>query len=555
MKHDGIDNAQPPEWAKDCDDFFNHAPCGFHSLDDHGVVLRINDTELRWLGYTREECEGKLNFLDFLTGSSQETFRRNFPVFKSRGWLHSLELELLRKDGSTFPALISATAVYGSDGIFRRSRSVVFDLTGRKEAEREHSFLAAIVSASDDAIIGKTMEGIIVSWNPGAERLYGYSGVEIIGRSITTLAPPDRVDEIPDILMTISHGGRVDHFETVRVRKDGSAVDVSLSISSITDAAGKIIGASSIARDISSRKRMDAAIKLNAAVFASTSEGIIITDEKGIIRSVNQAFETITGYTASDAVGRNPRFLKSGRHDITEYRHLWATLLNEGQWRGELWNKRKNGEIYPQETVINAIRDEQGRLAHFVSIFSDITIRKQAEELLRRLSVTDGLTGLTNRRALDETLDREWRRAMRAHAPLSFLMLDIDYFKKFNDSYGHPQGDECLKRVANVLLNIIHRPGDLAARLGGEEFAVVLPNANTHDALKVAETIRATVEGLNIPHEKSEAAGRVTVSIGIASLIPRQNSAAAELIAQADKALYLAKLNGRNRVEISPMES
>jgi len=191
-----------------------------------------------------------------------------------------------------------------------------------------------------------------------------------------------------------------------------------------------------------------------------------------------------------------------------------------------------------------------GQLAGYLLVAHDTTDRKQLEETLLNLSYQDGLTGIANRRRFDERLEQEWRRAIREHQPLTLVMVDIDYFKNYNDLYGHPAGDDCLKKIARVLLEASGRPGDVAARYGGEEFASILPNTTRVGAEKVAEQIRSRVEGLEIPHAHSQVSPWVTVSVGVITHVPTSSEDSNLLLEGADRALYKAKQQGRNRVVV-----
>jgi diguanylate cyclase (GGDEF)-like protein len=226
---------------------------------------------------------------------------------------------------------------------------------------------------------------------------------------------------------------------------------------------------------------------------------------------------------------------------------MWQTLQETGTWKGNFWNRRKNGEVYPQSTTINAIRNDRGEITQYCGIFSDVTEQMKLEATLRMLSSTDGLTGLANRRTFDDTMQREWRRAQRGNYPMAVIIADIDHFKKFNDTYGHLAGDECLKKVATALKNAVRRAGDLAARYGGEEFVLLMPMTTVSEATQIAEDIRTSVESMKIRHEKSGVNDFVTLSLGAAALVPQQGMSAEDLIKEADKAMYQAKEMGRNR--------
>ncbi len=288
--------------------------------------------------------------------------------------------------------------------------------------------------------------------------------------------------------------------------------------------------------------------RIASAVFNSTTDGIIVTDAAGAIQSVNAAFERITGYNSVEVKGKTPRILQSGLQDKDFYEGMWKVLLETGTWKGKFWNKRKNGELYPQETTINAIKNDRGETVQYSGILRDVTEQEKLEETLRMLSSTDGLTGLANRRSFDEAIREEWRRAQRLGYPIAIIMADIDYFKKFNDTYGHVEGDECLKKVGSVLKNAVRRAGDLAARYGGEEFVLILPMTDAKEVAQIAEAIRKNVEVLKIPHESSDAGECVTLSMGAVSVTPHRDMSVNDFITLADKTLYEAKRSGRNRV-------
>jgi diguanylate cyclase (GGDEF)-like protein/PAS domain S-box-containing protein len=292
------------------------------------------------------------------------------------------------------------------------------------------------------------------------------------------------------------------------------------------------------------RKRAETQLKLAAKVFEQSQEGFMITDAKRNIVKVNPAFTVITGYSEHEAVGKNVRMLASGRHDREFYRNMWESLQNKNYWQGEIWNRRKNGEIYPELLNISAVRDNSDNISGYVSVFADITQLKASEAQLEFLAHHDTLTSLPNRLRLFFRLEHSIEAAKRGGNPLALLMLDLDRFKDVNDSFGHLAGDRLLQLVANRLVERV-RHVDTVARLGGDEFTVVLENiAQPEDAARIAQTI---IQDLNEPWPLPNG-GEVLigVSIGI-SLYPQHGHTPELLLQQADAALYKAKESGRNR--------
>lgn len=302
------------------------------------------------------------------------------------------------------------------------------------------------------------------------------------------------------------------------------------------------------------RKRNMAELNQAAIVFNNTNEGIVITNRNGVIERINPAFELITGYTKDEVVGKNIKILKSSYHSASFFKKFWATLTKEGTWKGEFHNKKKNGDDFVQESSIVSIEDADGNTIKYANIFRDITDRKKAQESLEQKSYSDGLTGIANRRKFNEALESEIKRALRTKNNLTLLLIDVDYFKLYNDLYGHQAGDLCLQKIAETFQGALNRAGDLAARYGGEEFAFILPSTDQEKAKSFAEKIRLGVSGLQIPHEQSKVHPYVTVSIGVATFTPNGGSQSDidqyidDLIQNADKALYTAKRNGRNTI-------
>lgn len=295
-------------------------------------------------------------------------------------------------------------------------------------------------------------------------------------------------------------------------------------------------------QDITERKLAEDRLRQAARVFESTSEGIVITDVEGIIQAVNPAFSAITGYEEAEVLGQTPRLLRSGRHDRDFYCQMWQALRTYGQWRGEVWNRRKGGEIYPEWLTISAVEDGGGQITHWVAVFSDITQIKLAQERLDFLAHHDALTGLPNRVLLHDRLAQAIRRASREGRRFAVLFLDLDGFKGVNDTLGHAAGDRLLEVVAQRLRARL-RECDTLARLGGDEFLILLEGAKDDgDAAKAAaDCLRLLGEAVPISGHEIFISG----SIGIA-IYPDDGVDPDALLRSADLAMYRAKAAGRN---------
>jgi len=291
--------------------------------------------------------------------------------------MYGINLALLSAVLSLIFAVITGAAVIQlSRVIFREAEKAEIY---RKQTERKNLQLVSIIESSEDAIIGKTLDGIITTWNTGAEKMYGYTKKEAINRPISIIIPPDHQNEIIQFLEKIRLGQHIDDYETVRLRKDGTKINVSISLFAMYDGEGILVGASSIARDISERKRIDEQLRKMSRAVEQSPASIVITSTAGIIEYVNPKFIQITGYSLEDAIGKNARILKSGEKPPEEYKELWETITSGNEWHGEFHNKRKNGELYWESAVISPIKNDLGIVSRFLAIKEDITERKEAE--------------------------------------------------------------------------------------------------------------------------------------------------------------------------------
>lgn len=332
-------------------------------------------------------------------------------------------------------------------------------------------------------------------------------------------------------------------FDCRLLRLDGSPFDGEVSLAAI-DHQGRS-AAEVIIRDVTERKLAERHQHLASIVFETSDEAMMVTDGSNHIIAVNPAFERVTGYGVEDVLGRNPRLLASGRHDRKFYEAMWLVLGRTGHWHGEVWNRRKNGEIYVQRLTLSLIRDADGHVINHVAVFSDITDEKQEAERIRYRASYDALTGLPNRSLLHDRLQQALVKMARERGLLGVLFIDLDGFKPINDRWGHLAGDHLLVALSERLQGCV-RESDTVARLGGDEFVIVLPDmASPADAQLVAAKI---LGALSAPFTlKSDAPPvRIGASIGIA-LYPNHGRSPEDLTAAADKAMYAAKQAGRGR--------
>lgn len=296
-------------------------------------------------------------------------------------------------------------------------------------------------------------------------------------------------------------------------------------------------------RDITRRKEIEESMKLASLVYQSSSEAMAVTDPIGNILDINPAFTEVTGYTSEEVIGRNANILNSGRQDKAFYQAMWHSINTTGTWQGEIWNKRKNGEIYAEWLTINTIYDENGLPYRRVELFSDITKRKENEQIIWHQANFDPLTGLPNRNMFQDRLDQEIKKAKRTGQPLALMFLDLDHFKDINDTLGHAMGDELLKETAHRVASCV-RASDTVARLGGDEFTVIL--AELEDTGGIARISQSILEKLAEPFHLGDNVVYVTVSIGL-TFYPEDAEDIDALLKSADQAMYAAKSEGRNR--------
>ena len=327
------------------------------------------------------------------------------------------------------------------------------------------------------------------------------------------------------------------------VRPNGELRWLSAKVETEKDEDGNLVRSFGITQDITERKHAEKQLQLAQQVFENTTEGILVADANSVIVSVNPAFTEITGFLPEDVLGETHKVLSSGKHDREFYDEIWNTLATEKQWSGEIWNRKKNGEPFPEWLSITAISDDNGTVEQYVSIFSDITQHKEAEKLIEYQANYDALTGLINRNLFNDRLARTLVSSRREQQRFSLLFIDLDKFKEINDTLGHRAGDELLKKVAERLL-LATRESDTVSRLGGDEFTIIIPNLqNELNAKIVAEKVLAK---LATPFQLDTEEVQISASVGI-TVFPDDATDVDALYRNADHAMYAAKEAGRNQ--------
>jgi diguanylate cyclase (GGDEF)-like protein/PAS domain S-box-containing protein len=424
----------------------------------------------------------------------------------------------------------------------------------------DDAFFRALFACAADAIVVVDGSGTIVLANPACGPLFGEDPSALIGKLVETLVPGRfgghaRQRDYYAVRPFPRPMGR--GLQLFALHADGREIPVDISLSPFT-MEGRPLVACSI-RDQRGISRGPDALHVQATALRSAANGVVITDRAGTITWVNPAACRITGYSEDELVGQHTRVLKSGRHEPAFYASLWRTVTHGESWSGTIVNRRKDGTEYQEEQTIAPVLDENGAITHFIAIKQDVTEQRRVQaELAERMSeieslnaqlreqaVRDPLTGLHNRRYLEQTMKRDISRARRTGEQIVVAVIDVDLFKSVNDTHGHAVGDRVLLRLADVLLGHV-RSSDLVCRVGGEEFVVVMSGGSVKAALKRAEIWRFSFAE-SVVDGRDGAPVKATISVGIARYRDPGETFAA-CLKRADEALYEAKRAGRDRV-------
>ncbi|HWT28272.1 MAG TPA: EAL domain-containing protein, partial [Methylophilaceae bacterium] len=433
------------------------------------------------------------------------------------------------------------------DELRAKTLALESDIARRREVEdalrRSENKYRELFWSNLDGIVISSLDGQVIDANPAFLNLMCYSLDQLKLQNFWSLiAPESEGMERFNLDNKVLRFGYCDEFEASYINRFGNVVPVSVKTVAMRDSFGRINAVWRMVRDISEKRVAEERMQLAAKVFENTVEGIMITDADKRIRSVNRAFSQITGFGQQEVLGQKPDMLSSGRHDETFYEAMWSAINEHGSWQGELWNRRKNGEVYPEWLAISAVRNAVGEITHYVAIFSDLSERKAADERIQFLAHFDVLTGLPNRAHIQDRVELAIQNATRDNERLALLLLDLDRFKTINESLGHSAGDALLQVLAERIRSTL-LTGEVVARQGGDEFIVLLPLiADPGSAALAAERIREVLEP---PVELFNHSISITPSIGI-SVFPDDGRDFETLVRNADAAMYHAKSAGRN---------
>ena len=404
--------------------------------------------------------------------------------------------------------------------------------------------MRALFHTIPDLIWLRDREGIYLACNPALEELFNAKESEIIGKRADEFFGEEQTQAFHSSDLEVLKGSKqivIEEWLTYSGSDRRALFEVIKVPMRTTD--DEIIGVLGVGRDITERKQAEERLQLAAMVYQHSSQSIMVTDENGVIIAVNPGYERVTGYSSEEVIGRNASIVNSGRHDRKFFQSMWHALSTTGRWQGEVWNRRKNGQIYPAWITINAIFKEDGSIDRYVELCSDFTKKKEAEHLLWQQTNFDPLTGMPNRHMFMEYLEQETKNSQQAQLPLALMYLDLDHFKDVNDTLGHDMGDLMLKEMAERLKDCV-RESDIVAHLNGDDFTVILSSLESVSIIE--HTASAILKKIAEPFQLESETVHVTTSIGV-SIYPDDASDVDSLLKNAEQAMYSAKKDGRNR--------
>ncbi len=533
--------------------YFERSMIGMAAVSSEKKWLEVNDRLCEILGYSKEQLT-QMTWEEITYKEDIEEQNRLFnKVLQGEADKYEMQKRFIHQDGRIIYTYVRSSCIRSEEGSVDYFIVMIEDITTRKLIEEKlresEARMRAIIKNEPECIKIIDSDGILLEMNPaGLEMIEADSLDQVSGHPVLGVIAPeyraaysvllDRVMAGESMQMEYEvlglHGGRR-LLETHAVPMEDNGKRIHLAIT----------------RDISERKKAQDKLHLAASVFTYAREGIIITSPDGTIIDINDAFSRITGYSRDEIVGQNPRILSSKRHGKKFYSNMWHNLIEKGHWYGEIWNRRKSGEVYAEMLTISSIVDSEGKIQNYVALFSDITTIKEHEQHLERIAHYDALTSLPNRALLSDRMQNAITLTLRNKQKLAVIYLDLDGFKQINDTYGHDVGDQLLIALSSRMGRTL-RHGDTLARLGGDEFvAVLIDLENTAASIPmINRLLSAASESVRI----GENSLKISASLGITFFPQADEVDADQLLRQADNAMYQAKLSGKNCYHVFDIE-
>jgi diguanylate cyclase (GGDEF)-like protein/PAS domain S-box-containing protein len=518
--------------------------------DLQGKYLYVNQAAAAYASLRPEQMLGRADEALFPPATAA-LLRARDAAAMAAGTIQSAEECIATPDQGTLVFLSTCGPLTDADGNVRGLFGISHNITQRKQAESalriSEQRLQSAIDATSDGLWDWDLAAGTLFHTAGVARLSGLGDAAPSLRRFLRALHRDDVAAVLAQLRSHRTGARLAIDMAFRFVSDGTPAWVRAAGRVIEldedGAARRMVGTLS---DMTERRELEQSQRDADTVFAGTHEGIMVVDAGLRIVRVNPAFERITGYSAADVVGGMPSLLASGRHGKAFYRELWAALLRDGFWRGEIWNARKNGDVYPELLTISAVRDEQGNTDHYVGVFSDLSHIKAHAAELDRAANFDALTGLPNRRLLTDRFEHAMQRANRTGKPLTVCMLDLDAFKDVNLCYGKQAADRLLVGVAQALASVV-RADDTLARTGGDEFVLLMSDIGSPE--ECAQALERIMAAAATPLQLGTESIRVSASVGVCRY-PEDDGDADTLLRHAEQAMYQAKEEGRGRYQL-----
>lgn len=521
---------------------FQLMPVACLLIGSQGKILDLNEPALTMLGFkSLQQAQevsvyrllnesGSAWLLNELKGKSGQTRHHKFEVTAWNRIKRPVNGGLIR--------LPSPNSLHG-DAIL-----ILQDASTETQLEQERRQFSSVMDHSPAMIFVLDADLRLLLANKEFIRFHQLESSELVGRSVLSFFPNASLQRIKEYYDSLFIRGISQTYEyEYSSPLDNKVYFFQTTAFAIRNSSSEIISAGFITTDVSLRKDAESRLQTAMQIFSEGSEGIIIADRESSIISVNHAFEVITGYRQEDVLGKKPSILSSGLHDKEFYRNMWAMVMDEGHWEGEIWNKRKSGEVYPQWLNISRLPKKGPVVKNFIAVFSDISERMQSQKYIENLAYFDSLTGLTNRNLLRDRVEHCITLCNRTSEHFVLLFFDLDKFKDINDMHGHDIGDRLLVTISERMRSMF-RESDTLCRLGGDEFVVLLPGIDRAEGIIKAQSLITLIAE---PVVLGDLSLKVTCSAGLVEY-PVDGQNYHDLLKKADLAMYRAKAEGKNQI-------